>query len=279
MNVHQKSYKDAAEYTYRQSVFQQNLALINSHNSDLSQTYTLGLTQFADITPEEFKEIYLTGLLEVQPRNNNENLLLGTEGRLGADIDWVSKGFTTPVKNQGQCGSCWAFSATGAMEGLSKARGNLQSFSEQQLVDCSTGEGNMGCNGGLMDSAFNYVIKNGITSESAYPYTAKDGSCRITGGAFKISSFVDINNCNALATALTGQVVSVAVDASRWSLYSGGVFNSCGTSLNHGVTLVGSSDQFWSVKNSWGTGWGEAGFIRLARGNTCGICNMASYPK
>lgn len=131
-----------------------------------------------------------------------------------------------------------------------------------------------------MDSAFNYVKDHGITSESEYPYTARDGNtCKINSGSFKCSGYVDITNCNTLSSALGTQAISVAVDAGRWALYSGGIFNNCGTALNHGVLLVGMGSDNWWVKNSWGTGWGENGFIRLAPGNTCGICSMASYAK
>lgn len=119
----------------------------------------------------------------------------------------------------------------------------------------------------------------GIVHEDEYPYKAKKQTCAIATGPFKISSFVDIKNCNTLAKELEGQVISVAVDASNWSAYKSGVFKNCGTRLNHGVLLVGLNSESWTIKNSWGPGWGEKGFIRLARGNTCGICNVASYPK
>jgi len=195
------------------------------------------------------------------------------------DVDWTSQGAVTPVKNQGQCGSCWAFSATGGLEGLSKiAYGTLQSFSEQQLVDCSGSYGNQACNGGLMDNAFKYVKDHGIVTEDQYPYKAVKQACSKNEGPFKISGFTDITNCNDLANAITGRPVSVAVDATNWSRYTSGVFNNCATRLNHGVTLVGVTDQYWRIKNSWATSWGEQGFIRLARGNTCGVCNVASYP-
>lgn len=130
-----------------------------------------------------------------------------------------------------------------------------------------------------MDNAFKYVKAHGIVHEDQYKYTAKKGNCVTNSGSFKISGYTDVNNCNSLVSALGGRPISVAVDATNWSHYTSGVFNNCSTKLNHGVLLVGvSTDGTWKVKNSWGTGWGERGFIRLHSGNTCGICNVASYP-
>lgn len=139
----------------------------------------------------------------------------------------------------------------------------------------------MGCNGGLMDYAFQYVIDKGITSELLYPYKAVDQNCKKDGGSFKISKFTDVDSgdCDSLADALNTQPIAIGVDAEEWQFYSGGVFSDCGTSLDHGVLLVGvKTGQYWIVKNSWGASWGEQGYIRLADGNTCGICNTASYP-
>lgn len=136
----------------------------------------------------------------------------------------------------------------------------------------------MACNGGLMDNAFKYVKDHGILLEEQYPYKGVKQTCSKNAGDFKISGYTDVTNCNTLATAITGRPVSVAVDATNWSAYKSGVFNNCATKLNHGVLLVGVTDQYWRVKNSWAASWGESGFIRLARGNTCGICNVASYP-
>lgn len=235
----------------------------------------MGINQFSALTQEEFVQQYLGTVVPVERMN-----VQSVDEVVGIDVDWTTQGAVTPVKNQGQCGSCWAFSATGGLEGLSKlsANGDLQSFSEQQLVDCSGSYGNQACNGGLMDNAFKYVKDHGIVHEDEYPYKAVKQACTKNEGPFKIGGFTDVTNCNDLANALTGRPVSVAVDATNWSKYSSGVFNNCATRLNHGVLLVGATDSYWRVKNSWATSWGENGFIRLARGNTCGICNVASYP-
>jgi C1A family cysteine protease len=263
------------ENTYRERIFLENLAKINTHNAKESKTYEMGLNQFSALTTEEFAQTYLGTVVSESNENIDEEITVSI-----GEVDWTTQGAVTPVKNQGSCGSCWAFSATGGLEGLSKlAYGTLESFSEQQLVDCSGSFGNQACNGGLMDNAFKFVKANGIVHESEYPYKAVKQTCSKTTGPFKISGYTDIKNCNDLTSALSGRPISVAVDASNWSPYKSGIFNNCKTALNHGVTLVGvSADATWKVKNSWGAAWGESGFIRLAKGNTCGICNSASYP-
>jgi len=263
------------ENAYRERVFLQTVAKIEAHNSKNDKTYEMGINKFSALTQEEFEQSYLGTII---PQSNN--IVAEEQTVLAADIDWVAKGAVTAPKDQGNCGSCWAFSTTGSLEGLSfQLDGKLRSFSEQQLVDCSGSFGNQACQGGLMDNAFKYVKANGITLESSYAYTAKKGTCK-TGitADFKIGGFVDIKKCEDLANAIQARVISVAVDASNWSTYKGGVFNNCKTQLNHGVTLTGISSGSWVIKNSWGATWGEKGGIRLAAGNTCGICNVASYP-
>jgi len=272
---HNKKY--GTEDQYRLSVFYQNYQKVMNHQKNPNKTYNMGFTKFMDLTAEEFKQKYLSTKVPVK---ENHTKILSTVN-LPTSVDWRTKGAVTAVKDQGQCGSCWSFSTTGSLEGVSFLSGQgLQSFSEQQLVDCSTSYGNQGCNGGLMDYAFQYVIDHGITTESAYPYTAYDGSCQAQGGAFKISSFSDVSqgDVDQLAAAVVNQPVSIAVDAENWQLYSSGVFSDCGSSLDHGVLLVGYTSDYWIVKNSWAESWGENGYIRLARGNTCGLANSASYP-
>lgn len=129
-----------------------------------------------------------------------------------------------------------------------------------------------------MDSAFGYARDKGLTTTAEYPYTARDGACAKDSGSYKIGSYVDVPGCDNLINALQARPVSVAVDASVWGQYKGGVVSNCGTSVNHGVLLVGATDQFWKIKNSWGAAWGESGFVRLARGNTCAVCSYPSYP-
>lgn len=275
---HGKFYFTIEEEEYRKSVFIMNLAKIAAHNADKTQTHTLGVTQFADLTQTEFVNIYLQ--TKVNPKFTDPTHAKTMKDRESVgDVDWVSEGKVSQVKNQGQCGSCWAFSTTGSIESALLLNGRNDLLSEQQLVDCSGSYGNMGCNGGWMDSAFKYIIDHGITTESAYPYVARNQKCAKDNGEIRISGFVDTPGCDNLENALANQPVSVAVDASVWSLYRGGVLSSCGTAINHGVLLVGSTADSWKIKNSWGNGWGESGFIRLAKGNTCNVCGFPSFPK
>jgi len=183
------------ELFYRFSVFSQNLAIINKHNSE-NHTWTMGINQFSDLTPIEFEKIYLGYI----PRENIAEADAADEPvPPNADIDWTTKGAVTGVKNQGQCGSCWAFSTTGAIESAVQiSHKTLTSLSEQQLVDCAGSAGNQGCNGGLMDSAFKWVISNGgIASESSYAYTARDGTCKKVASVTKITSYKAVGKTEA----------------------------------------------------------------------------------
>jgi len=287
-----KVYFDEHDEMYRRQVFIANLQYIREHNAG-EQTYTLAMNKFGDLTFEEFHTKF-TGFLGLRNRfARSQNVAdLSTVAPL-ADVDWSTKGAVTPIKNQGQCGSCWSFSATGSVEGAwFIAKGQLISLSEQQLMDCSKSEGNNSCEGGLMDYAFEYIIKNkGICTEASYPYKAVDESCKACTNVVTISSYKDVAESeNALLAAVTQQPVSVAIEAdqSAFQFYSSGVLTGkCGTNLDHGVLAVGygtlSGTDYWKVKNSWGADWGMSGYVLIQRGKAqkggqCGILMASSYP-
>jgi len=300
--VHEKQYNSIEEEANRRAIFEANVAKIQTHNLEADMgihTYTLGLNRFADMTHQEFKK-QMNGLkmsVEVDKTDFDRHTFLAPANfQLPDKVDWRPKGYVTPVKDQGQCGSCWAFSATGSLEGQHFASTkSLVSLSEQNLVDCSGKFGNMGCDGGLMDSAFQYIKANkGIDTEDSYPYEAMDGKCRYkktTIGA-TCTGFTDIKSQNEtdLQTAIANiGPISVAIDASQdsFQFYKSGVYNEpdcSSTELDHGVLAVGydatAKSQYYIVKNSWGTSWGQKGYIWMTRNkkNQCGIATMASYP-
>ncbi|EAR99862.1 papain family cysteine protease (macronuclear) [Tetrahymena thermophila SB210] len=283
------------EKLFRQLVFFENLQKVKEHNIQDNHTYQLDLNQFSDMMEEEFVEKILMKShlvdhhMQQAPSNNSTSSTTGgstssnsTSNTAKVTVDWRTKGAVTSVKNQGHCGSCWAFSAAGLMESFNFIKHkNLTDFSEQQLVDCvnsANGYYSNGCNGGWPESCLDYSSKFGITTLQSYPYVGVQKKCNITGAnnGFKPKSWKQIPNTSKdLQNALNNSPVSVVVDASTWSHYRSGVYNGCDQTkirLNHAVLAVGY-DQFgnWIVKNSWGTGWGEQGYIRLSPNNTCGI--------
>ncbi|XP_010783144.1 cathepsin S-like [Notothenia coriiceps] len=294
---HQKVYGHEIEELGRRRIWESNLDMINVHNLETSlglHTYELAMNHLGDLTSEEILGTLMgtvvpSGLTRGPPNSFVINVSLPQA------LDWRKEGLVTEVKQQGSCGSCWAFSAVGALEGqLKKKTGALTSLSPQNLVDCSLVYGNHGCHGGFMANAFQYVIKNkGIDSEAAYPYVGWRGSC-------KYNPNYRVANCSSYAFIAEGDEfalkaalakigpISVAIDASRpkFIFYSHGVYrdHSCTHNVNHGVLAVGygteNGHDYWLVKNSWGVTYGEEGYIKMARNrrNQCGIALYACYP-
>uniref|UniRef100_A0A7N0TPA8 Uncharacterized protein n=1 Tax=Kalanchoe fedtschenkoi TaxID=63787 RepID=A0A7N0TPA8_KALFE len=279
-------YVDEAEKEERFKIFKANAEYIDAFNRAGGSSYSLGINKFADMTSQEFRA--LNGYR--RPRSSAETTPFKYENvtDVRSSVDWRKKGAVTPVKNQGRCGCCWAFSAVATIEGITKLKiGELISLSEQEL--------DHGCRGGYMENAFHFIKRNGgLTTEAQYPYRGKDGCCRAANksSAAEITGYENVpaNDENALMKAVANQPVSVVIDAGGrdFQFYSSGVFaGRCGTRQNHGVTAVGygvaDEGEYWLVKNSWGESWGEEGYIRMRRGvvaaeGLCGIAARASYP-
>ncbi|NXC73587.1 CATL1 protein, partial [Anhinga anhinga] len=300
-SLHAKEYPEEAEAA-RREVWEKNLRRIQQHNQEESQgqhTFRLAMNHYGDLTDEEFNQL-LNGFTPAQQEEPAQLFQASAAQNTPAEVDWRAKGYVTPVKNQGHCGSCWAFSATGALEGLVfNWTGKLVVLSEQNLIDCSRKLGNNGCHGGFMTRAFQYVHDNGgLNSEHVYPYVATDtSSCRYNpqDRAANCSTIwlVAQGNEAALEQAVAAAgPVSVAVDASsfHFHFYKSGIFSSmfCSQRVNHGMLAVGygtSQEQgrnvsYWILKNSWSEVWGEQGYVRLLKGanNQCGVATQASFP-
>ena len=295
LEQHNKYYYTPQEYIKRLNIFNENTLhiLSNKHKS-----FKMAHNHLSDKTTDEYR--HLLGFKYVPHSQRKEYSLnrLNSETFIPESVDWRDKGAVTAVKNQGQCGSCWSFSTTGALEGAYFIKtGRQVEFSEQELVSCDKVD--QGCNGGLMDNAFKWIEdKGGLCSEDSYPYDSGQGqssrchTCKAVNGS-RVTNYVDVqNSTDALALAVSKQPVSIAIEADKLSFqfYRSGVYKAnCGTNLDHGVLLVGYGTEngldYWLVKNSWGPSWGDQGYIKILKednpenGGECGILLSASYPE
>ncbi|KAF8034020.1 hypothetical protein BT93_C0334 [Corymbia citriodora subsp. variegata] len=290
---HGKRYETVEEIKLRFKNYRENLKLIQSTNQK-GLPYTLAVNQYADWSWEEFKMQRLGASQNCSATTKGNHKL--TDEVLPKTKDWRKESIVSPVKDQGGCGSCWSFSATGALEAAyHQAHGKGISLSEQQLVDCATAFNNQGCDGGLPSQAFEYIKYNGgLETEKAYPYTAKDGSCKFSAGNVGVRVLDSVNITMGAEDELKHAVamvrpVSVAFQVARgFESYKSGVFtsNTCGSTsmdVNHAVLVVGYGVEngvpYWLIKNSWGRNWGNNGYFKMEMGkNMCGVATCASYP-
>merc|ERR1712183_542775 len=281
-----KVFNGADHEAEHKQVYETNMQWAAENSND---QVSFGENQFADLTQAQYR---VAAGLGYKPNRLASLPHLGVHVHNGEEladsVDWTTQGAVTPVKDQGQCGSCWAFSTTGGMEGAWQiASGSLTSMSEQQLVDCAPSP-NAGCNGGSMEAAFDFAGTVNVATEASYPYRARDGSCQTSGLATAIpqggvTGYKSVGQSTAdLKSALMTGPVSVAIEADQmaFQMYSCGVLSSgCGTNLDHGVLAVGYTSGAFKVKNSWGSSWGASGYLQIStEGNVCGIHSDASYP-
>jgi cathepsin L len=298
MTTHKREYQSQTEYQYRLGVYKYNMDYIENHNQQ-NLGFTLGMNQFGDLTSQEFGQKYLQrNKYHVDvPRQTPKALAQNDADAVPDSVDWRTKGVVGPVENEGQCGSCWAFvTAESIASACAIKDGKLVLLSVQQIIDCSESYGNEGCNGGLPDQAFQYVIANkGLDTWASYPYTAETGdTCEFNPaniGSCNVTSYVDVPSGSEtdLVQAIVIEPIATAIDASQTSFqfYTSGIYYepACSSSqLDHGVLIIGygtqSGQDYYLVQNMWGTSWGMNGYILMSRNrdNNCGIATSASYP-
>ena len=293
-----KVYQSSDEYSIRYQTFSENMKKIEEHNSNPDRMWDMGQTHFSDWTWEEFQETILGDPQDCSATNEHELSAPHFNKTYPQTYDWRDQGVVSPVKDQGQCGSCWTFSTTGAMESHWSIFTKMPPpmLAEQQLVDCAGNFDNHGCNGGLPSQAFEYIkYAGGITTEAQYPYTAKDGNCTVSDVTFAAhapfgSANVTVNNEKDMLRAMYDiGPLSIAYEViDDFMHYKSGIYstkdcNNTSQDVNHAVLGVGfgqiNGTDYWLVKNSWGTTWGDEGYFKIERGvNMCGLSDCVSWP-
>ena len=303
VSTYHKTYASDAEFDTRREIFCDNYEFINAHNAKNDVSYKLDINEFADLTLDEFQAIYTPSPISMDSTNNvydetDYDANSGGKKPLPLEFDWRTDHHVSEVKNQAQCGSCWSFATTGSIEAhYSVYKGEKVSLSEQELVDCSYMYGNLGCSGGMVDRAYRYAKRFGLSSEKSYAYQASNHLCKfktMSSGANK--TFITgwqyvgpFNETRLTETLYNVGPIAVAIDASGdgFRFYKSGVFDNCGYQLNHAVLLVGygveNGQDYYIIKNSWGATYGDKGYIKISRGKhlmgTCGVATIPIYPQ
>ncbi|CAH9094701.1 unnamed protein product [Cuscuta epithymum] len=307
MTLHKKNYTHPNEHNHRFKIFEENVNYINTFNAKPNKSYKLGINKFTDLTNDEFHKIYASGYKMVdKPRgldtldpNDQKRFTVQDSSETNDYCDWEKEGAVTPVKDQGQCGSCWAFSVVAAVETLLWLNINHRnvSLSEQVILNCGVVPSSNGCGGNDFSVAYDVVKKLGTTSDEFFPYIAPNKGAyemdTVAKVGYKIGDYTQLEGPDgtppaesAVLEVVRKQPVSVSINADALQSYEGGIFDdkTCSADTNHAVAIVGfgtSEDgiKYWKVKNSWGKNWGEDGFFRIQRDQRiCGIATEAYYP-
>jgi C1A family cysteine protease len=270
------------EEAFRSLIFIHNLEEIESHNSDNTQTYKKGVNQFTHLSIAEFKAMFVNRFYESLNAAKSSVVVSNDEiyTPVLQEIDWQALGKVSAVGNQGQCDAGYAFCSASLIESLYLIKGETVMLSEQQIVDCSANYTTFGCQSGSRNGTLTYIREKGLTTDSAYPYKGVKNNCQKEVGEYKpVYKHVEFNGCSDISGALSSNgPLTVAVNAADWLTYRAGIYNGCtSTDVNHDILLIGVNSESWRLKNSWGTRWGEFGYIRLKLGNTCGVCEKPAF--
>lgn len=267
------------EEAYRRLIFTHNLEEIERHNSDPTQTYKKGVNQFTHLSVAEFKAMFLNRFYETTSSTQKTEIEEKQSTPVLREIDWQALGKVSEVGNQGTCDAGYAFCSAGLIESYYLIKGTNVTLSKQQIVDCSAAYTTFGCQSGSRNGTLTYIREKGLTTETSYPYKGVKNNCQKETGDYKpVYKHVEFSGCTNIQNGLYASPLTVAVNAADWQTYRSGVYNGCtSTDVNHDILLIGYNPSSWRLKNSWGNRWGEYGYIRLAAGNTCGICEKPAF--